>query len=80
MVNDNNTINHDDTMGRALSIRAAYDAGRAWALGLKVGDKFYGASVANPEPMFVYGAMDVLEKMVVCVDADGVLTRYEAGR
>ncbi len=71
-----------------LAYVEAAEAGRAWARGLKAGEPFYGCAPAARERhpkeeklqrMFRDGAMDVLDKRDVLVDARSGLLVDEPG-
>lgn len=63
----------------------ANDAGRAWANGLREGDRFLGAGPAADEQgfseprlrrIFIQAALVVLERKVVSTDMNGILVEY----
>lgn len=73
------------TMDHFIRMMQADHAGRTWAEGLKVGDKFLGAfheadqqGYTDPQTrsMFTQAALDVFEGKVVMTDMEGTLVDY----
>ncbi|HKV44615.1 MAG TPA: hypothetical protein VJT32_08080 [bacterium] len=83
--NASNPTMYELTLEIIAAMSRAHDAGRAWANGLRVGDRFLGAGPAADEQgfsdaclrsIFIQAALVILERKVVMTSMDGILVEY----